>query len=494
MNRINNYLVLVLLAGIILFFVHRGQFEFAALVPVALLACWLVTVRGRLIYWALFAEFSLLTLPVTALRQFSLAFLLQLVFVVGEILNQLAGKKKLNYPKSSKFLFVFVALLAVTAKIRGFGIYALGGSSIGGMDYVVFGIRMAFIAFVLAYANTYRMDIKKMYRFVLIGTLVYFVFNMLIYFVPSTTFIVKKFCNVMFAGGGAEVVAEKISKGLTAERRIYSLYYVPFALMPYVMRQALFKKRIVLGAGCVLLAAMSGFRTAVVIVGSLFVFAELFIYKLNVSKAMLSGMIVVLFLGASWVALPMMDARIQRAYMVVPGFKSRVPITVSISAEGSTEWRENLYALCLKRLPQYLLVGRGVGDDLTVVYNRVVLRGNRGMSQAESAEFAYASHAYHLAIFELFIEYGGIAACFMLGAFFLLMRRGRFLLRKLGEKASSDEKYALACFVAMLAGVLTYFSSFAAGFLNMVMYGAVALAFVSYGRVAGGEGMDNEQQ
>lgn len=482
MNRINNYLVLVFLAGVILFFVHRGQFEFAALVPAALLACWLVTVRGRLIYWALFAEFALLTLPVTRLREFSLAFLLQLVFVAGELLNQLAGKKKLNYPKSSKFLFVFVVLLAVTAKVRGFGIYALGGSSIGGMDYVIFGIRIAFIAFAFAYANTYRMDIRKLYRFVLAGTLVYFAFNMLVYFVPSTTGLVTKFCNVMFAGGGSEVVAERIAKGQTSARRIYAFYYVPFALMPYVMRQTLLKKRILLGAGCVLLAALSGFRTAVVIVGTLFAISELFIYKLDFSKAILGAGLLVLFLGASWVALPMMDARIQRAYTVIPGFGNRGSADARLSAASSDEWRKNLYVVCIKNIPQYLLVGRGLGDDLTAVYDRVVIRGGRIRSPQEDAQWAYEMHAYHLAIFELFIEYGGIAAGFMLAAFLFLMRQGRRQLRKLGERATTDEKYALACFAAMLLGMISYFSGFSGGFLNMIMYGAVALAFVSHGR------------
>lgn len=489
MNRINNYLVLVILAGVILFFVSKGQFSFATLVPVSLLACWLLTVRGPLIYWVMFAEFALLTLPVTTLRQISLAFLLQLVFVGGEILNQLAGKKKLNYPKSSKFLFIFLILLAVTAKVRGFGIYMLGGSSIGGLDYIIFGTRIAFIAFALAYVNTYPMDIKKLYRFVLIGTLVYFAFNMLVYLFPATTGAVTKFCNVMFALGGSDV-AELIAQGAGATRRIYALYYVPFALMPYVMRQPALKKRILLGAGCMVLAALSGFRTALVIVVTLFAFAELVVYKMNVSKGLFITGLLVVFLGASWVALPLMDARIQRAYTIIPGFKDRASATSRLSAAGSDEWRMNLYAVCVKNMPQYLLVGRGLGDDLSVVYERVVIRGGQIMSPQEAAEYAYSMHAYHLAIFELFIEYGAIAGCLFLAAFFLLLRQGRLRLREFGGRASSDQQYALACFVAMLLGLVTYFSGISSGFLNMIMFGAVALAFVSYGRM---EGRDKQQ-
>jgi hypothetical protein len=466
MNKIGINIFLALAVGVILYLVSHGNLMMAAMVPGALIACRLVTVRGPLIYWAILLEFAQLQLPVSDLRNIRFSLIIEGLFVAGELLNLFAGKEKLRFGKSSKLIFLFCFILAVTAKIRGFGIYMLGGSSIGGLDYVTQITRFAFLGFVAAYVAQHGLNIRKVYIYALIGALIHLTLSLIALFMPEVGRLFASITSVAFYTGRF---------GEAGVKRIHALGDTTFVLMPFILCVKDFIRRHILVILCVLLAAFSSFRTAMLLVLVVFFFAELRIHGMNQSK--LTGYVILglILFGALWVVAPKLDWRIQRTLSSVPGLSSRMANEASRDASNSTEWRLELYATCLRHVPEYLLIGRGLGSSLGTTLNQL-------SAVDSSMDLFYEFRIYHLAILELLLDYGGLATVIFFAAFLTeLGAAGRRIKRHAEDDGSCYEKFATGCLLAVLISFLTFLSDFRSTYFHLLIFSYIACAGAGVG-------------
>lgn len=185
-----------------------------------------------------------------------------------------------------------------------------------------------------------------------------------------------------------------------------------------------------------------------------FLIAEIRIYKFTANKAIFSLIAGCVLLLGLWVAAPSLDSRMQRSLSVLPGFSGRVDYDALRSATDSTEWRVELYKICLTELHKYVFVGRGLGEKLTSIMQW--LQDSRLSGQRSF--YHYQAHSYHLASFELMIDYGVIPAGFLVGALLLNLRR---ILRR-RESFATDRSYesVQSLFIFTVISLLTYWSSF----------------------------------
>jgi hypothetical protein len=456
----------VLAVAFVLYAVGHGNFVMAGLFVAALIFCRVLTLRRKLIYFVLFAQFAGVALPVSFLRTMPVAIFVQMVYIVGEILHRSVGGKRLQWKKSDLYLLVFILFIPVIAGVRGFGIYGLGGSSIGGMDYINMIVLLLFMLISSAAVRDGLFDVEKGFRYMLIGAMVSASASLLVSLFPDSYRVVTQFIILPQTEVSEEGVGRMSAVGLLA-----------CMLMPYVMTRPAFKWRVVLALGCFALAGISGFRTWLVIVGVLYVSAEIYMYRLTVEKVCAGLILGLVLYGVIWIACPSLDMRIQRSLSVVPGFGGRVEVAASKAATESSEWRHEVYKLCVKNAPKYSIVGRGLGQSLSGAL--VFLESTR--RDIQFAIYHYEAHSYHLAIFTLLIDYGSLATLFFIASISVNIRKAwRFRTRL---NCDLYQKYAGVYLLVMAGTLLTIWSGFGGNPLYLLMSSFILLNAAEYSGV-----------
>lgn len=454
----------VLAVGFVLYVVGHGNFTMAMLFVAGLAACKLMTVRHNLIYWALFAGFSRLTLPVSVLRSLTIALLIQAIYVAGEILYRSLNRKTRQHWRDSDYMLLsFVLMLALTAKVRGFGIYALGGSSIGGVQYIEIAIQILFMLSAGIAVRTQSLDIHKCYRYILAGAALCAGASVVVSIFPSGYGAAARF----FKFPQIDLVNDAGMMG-----RISSLGNLACALMPFVLTRKKFISRVVLALGCVVLAALSGFRTWMIAVAGLYLMAELYLYRLNLNKVFAGVAGGLLLLGVVWVVAPTLDIRFQRSLSVIPGFETRILPEALDAALNSTDWRKQVYELCIQNVPNYLFVGRGLASSIGETLNWL---GSARLHGGE-AFYHYDAHSYHLAIFALLIDYGSVATILFFGAMLTTVCRMKTVRNAypLGYEAFTG-----SLFLFSIVATLTFWSGFSGTALELLMVGYILCNSIS---------------
>lgn len=437
----------------VLYLVGHGNFSFAALFVVGLLVCRMLTFRTALIYIILFIQFSRLSVPVSVIRNIPLVVILQLIYVAGEILaRSLHVGSRPKWTRADKLLLAFILYIPILAGIRGFGLYGLGGDSIGGMDYITLLVQLVFMLIASLNMREGNIDLKRCLKIMFAGAAVSAGAAALSALAPAVYGLVGRFFTV----------STEISEQAGARMRIPQLGIFALIAMPFAMMIPSARKRYLAVAGCLFLGIFSGFRTWMVSVLLLFVIAEIRIYKLTATKAIFSLIIGSFLLMSLWVAAPLLDSRMQRSLSVLPGFSGRVGYEALRSATDSTEWRVELYKICLDELHKYVIVGRGLGDKLTTIMKW--LQDSR-LSGQQSFHH-YQAHSYHLASLELMIDYGIIPAAVLVGVLLLNLRR----VLRLRQSLAADRSYesVRSLYIFTVVSLLTYWSSFRGTSLELI--------------------------
>lgn len=447
----------------IVFLMSRGQFMLAGLLAAALFAIRLLELNEKLIYWVLFFSASSIVAPVSALKTVPVSLFLQMLFVGKMILDWVLlpqKRQRLRFP--DYMLIGVVLLLMATAVVRGAGFYSLGSSGLGGAEYIerILGILFMLLASLLV--RTQNFSPKLCFLFILYGTLLKTILYFSAKVFPGLSGLISRFTDLPVGGWVSE-------EG--ASLRLPVLGGLAVAIIPFVMRRPKFTERVLLGGMCLVLSMMSGFRSGMVGIALLLVVAEIYMYRLTAIKCLIGAILGSSSLLAAWLLMPHLGFRVQRALVAIPGFVNRASDAQAIfDASASLEWRQDLYRVCLERLPDYFLIGRGFGDSVEDVVSMLAYFS----IGTPTAEVFFMTHAYHLAIFDLFIDYGGIVTLLLLLVLICSVIKNKRKKEMMGE----FEKYSVAYLIVALISFVTVWSNFHGRFLYISMAYIIISSFL----------------
>lgn len=294
-----------------------------------------------------------------------------------------------------RFIYLFVAVLAVTIAARGTGFRFLGDSRWGGMRYVEVFLTMLFVFVVLQLRLTprqWRVAIIAMSVLALLPTLADIVFILSDGAVYFHYYLIKH-------GAVGEALQASWSGGVTrfksAESGGMALLILPFVLFPPTARHLW--KYVLLVVGGIALLSITGFRLGIIRAAA-FVWIYFFLVlrghrvKLLVVSVLLAAAgLVLLFL-----LMPYLPLSVQRAFSFIP-FLNVDPL-VEMSAVGTTDWRLQVWKNALSEIPEYWLLGKGY------TYDPLVLASF--MENRTPMDWARIQVAYHNGLLSLLIGMG----------------------------------------------------------------------------------------
>lgn len=447
----------LILIGVVLFFVSKGQFVMAAVVTAAIPVMTLAHSPAK--WWMAAVVFANSGLRVPGVPGGMTVSLVASAGFIGLMLLEKAFSRNARTAGSVPqcFALAVTILLVGLASYRGWGLRFFGGSSWGGMQYVQLIIGLLFFS----YTRHIKLSEKQAQR------MIFFYFALAL--VPTAITFITRYIPAMsvlsyivnFQDLGAE-------GAVRADAQVSRIGFVsiPAVILGYwclFLFDRDFKiSAKVMGVGflALLLAGLSGHRVALVRIGlAAIVYAVLRWRKIPPAirtKAVVTGLVLLASVYIFSTALPL---GVQRTFSILPGI--RVDAVAARDAEGTSEWRVEMWRKMLPMIPEYLLIGRGMGYDLREAYGAFTLNSDKQSQHA----FFIATHTYHNGPLWAVIDLGGTGAVLLAGLLVTaLVRYGRRLSRSFPP--TSGAIYVV--FYAMLVSQIITFVSVYGGKQNIV--------------------------
>jgi len=359
-------------------------------------------------------------------------------------------------------LLMLVVVILVTVKANGgIGIRAFGSSVYGGKRYV--WLLMA----VAGYFALVAQPIARKIRSRLVGLhflcgLTSIVGNIAYTLGPSFYFLFLLFpVEWALQQAGADQVV-----GGNALTRISGMGPAAGAIQSWLLVrygiQGLFEARYPWRAGLFLLsivgAMFSGFRSSMVTLLLLLAFQFHFerLLRTRLFPIVLAGIVAAL-------AVVMMTAErlpmsLQRTLTFLP---IQVDPMVRRDAEGTIEWRVQMWKLLVKEIPQYFWVGKGYALDPTDMYLAAEAAKRGHLESFEGAKLAGDYHSGPLSLIIPLGIFGVIAFVWFLIAGFKVLQRNYLY----GDpELQRFNTFLISCFMARMAFFILFFGGFASDF------------------------------
>ncbi len=391
-------LVGLVYVGLLLFLVSKNMFLLALICSALPFAASLVVKRDVFFFLTLFVTMSLLGLPAIRVDTVSLGLIMQLFVVVFYVQDILIHHKKLERTGDVTlfFLWIFVINLFVTASVRGFGFYRLGGDMIGGMVYVQILLGFFFLMYLLGQRFSEKQIVRIFTVFVFCSFLPFLVQMAVVkipalmpmsdFFVFSKTRVSMALNDAVIGRSGRYETVVNFSYLLIC---IGSIFWVE-------------KKRILglLALVGVLLLLLSGFRRYALLSLLVLGAVNIMLAKSRIRAAFLWVGIAVCMILMLYLTASHLPHNIQRAVAILPGID--VTYDAARSGQGSNEWRMEIYEYCLEDISNHLLLGKGMLKTL----DETLFSLSYVMTHGKTPYYAFMAGNYHSGIFEQVLTFG----------------------------------------------------------------------------------------
>lgn len=406
------------LFGAILYFVSKGQFIFAALVVGLIPFLTLAREPGKWWLAAIMLTNSGLLTPGLG-TNLTLSLLASVGFIVLALLDRIFHRSKIALGNPQRLAGMLVVLLVCLASYRGWGLKILGSSSWGGMQYVQLLIGLLFFF----YSQQVKVEEKWLKR----ALLLYFGLSLLPAIITLSTQYVPALGVLEAIVKIQDLAQSDLSQG-TSLHRIGSLHFAAaslgyLAILLYDRNLKLSWKIIGMGVLSFIFAGMSGHRVAVarlVLMG--FIYTVIRWRKIPQAQRVKGIVAGICLLGSLYVFAQFLPLGFQRTLSILPGIS--ISAVASEDAQGTSDWRIEMWRKMLPMIPKYLLIGRGAGFDLKEAYGAYISASDR----TNQHDFFISTHSYHNGPLWAMIDLGGTGSVllfsFMIAA---LVRYGRRL-------------------------------------------------------------------
>lgn len=404
--------------GLLLLFISKGMFVFAALATLVPFGLMLVMQQQKIMMWALYASVLLLGVPGLSFDSISLGMFLQLATLGMFVLNMMIHAEQLSkIDFAGKVLLCFVVIIFVTANVRGFGLYKFGGNMIGGMAYVQILIGLLFYS----YLRVQNFSAKKVERLflVMVGlSAIPYIAQVGLGLSPSLMklgqfFVFNK--TRFFSSAGS------------LSGRYETAVNVSYLLICFGMILNAEKKRwgLALALLGVFFFLINGFRRYTVLSALILAGNYVLLSRNRIASFFLCCAMAIGGVGLIYLVAPSLSENMQRAISFLPGIK--VDAAALKDATGSTEWRLEIWEHAFADMHQYWLLGRGLLNSIQETMYQLSYIAQRGFADPL---YVYMTHNYHSGFLELLVDFGvfGLSA-FLLFCGSFLCKVGRQVLR-----------------------------------------------------------------
>ena len=335
-----------------------------------------------------------------------------------------------------KPLICFSAIIVLLMAVRGAGIRALGSSTWGGMVYVSLFIGILFYLL----ANGLRINTRQI-RWIIWGG----VFAGMV----GALLKIKGWSAAMEEGADTDVT--RITWVLPI---IQTTFPLVFALRG---RNTFFSSLLFLA--CLGVGGLAGFRSFIVGLIAMAFGYGLFKTRDRVRYCFIAGIVAVIM----WVGIIMISNHLplglQRTVSFIPG--TQIDAAVAKNAEGSIEWRLDIWSYCLSQAKQYLLSGRGVAFDVAETVSE--------LSISDIATYtpwlAFQTRSNHSGPLAILIDFGLPGFFVTLWLVIIIIKHFFRLARRVAGIETFEGRYALYLSVSIIwqwvAFYLVYGSSVA---------------------------------
>lgn len=382
--------------------------------------------------------------------------LLAQVLVIGFSVLLLSVRKLKFHPRFTEieFFMLLFGLLALQAYLRNpVGLNIFGGSSVGGKFYFTFAITLVASALMCGLIVNPK-ELKTALYLSVFGGLINFVVNIVGHFVP----VVGYWAGVSVVSDGDP--NERVDTGAAGRVLGLSIFSNNLALWISAFRnpmRAVFHPIwlpvILLSMGA---AALSGFRTAVILTGAIYLLG--IFYRGRVVQVVISLTLFGLALSLLAIvnAMAPLPPNIQRALTFLPGTWEQ---RYRDDAKGSTDWRVEMWeeALLTDRWIQNKVLGDGLGFTQRELNYQLALKGEQGNRIGvsgfdEAREGVLASGGYH----SVFVS--SVRTCGYIGAVVFIFAMGRAAIRshRLITRCRNTEWFPLALFFG-IPNIIAFF-------------------------------------
>jgi hypothetical protein len=333
----------------------------------------------------------------------------------------------LSAPSITLSLLAIGAVTLITAKLRGgFGLSALGASSVGGKGY--YFILAAIVGYFAFVSQTIPREHAKQYAgLFFLAAAITSAGSTLIYMAGPAFY----FLFLIFPAGYAAVQAMSDNPGsitraagLGVAANAAGCYF----LMRYGIRGILQKWwRVLLLLGLLAAGTMSGYRSHILMLGTIAVvlFVTEGLLRSPIFPALvLAGILGFLMLMPFTTHLP---KSIQRTLSFLP---IEVDSRVRMDAQSSLDWRFEMWRAVVPDLPKYIWLGKGFAQSPTEIYltQEAVRRG-----RAPGYQGAILSGDFHSGPLSIYVPFGSIGVLTFL-IFVFASIRGLYLNMRHGDE------------------------------------------------------------
>jgi hypothetical protein len=370
-------------------------------------------------------------------------------------------------------------VVVITAKFRGgLGFHAFGDESIGGKRYL--WIWVAIIGYFTLISQPILPQKRRLYvTLYLLGTVA-----MVIPFLAGYLGPVSYVVSVFFPGGSSTVPLQSDPMGVGNLERFGGLANASMAgvfvlIARYGIGGILDFRRIwrpLLFLACIVTCFFGGFRSIIILIaltmGLLFCFEGLL--RSRLMPVMVLGL--VLIGGLSVTFSDRLPLPVQRCLAIFP---LKLDPVARLSAEGSSEWRLEIWRFLLPQIPQYLFLGKGLTFDANDMAMNMTIANQVDSDPGGQANLAGDYHSGPLSVIITFGIWGCIAFLWFLVASIQVL----WANYKYGEpEIKKLNSFLIAYFIAKTALFLFIFGGFHSDFVGFV--GVIGLSISLNGGVA----------
>lgn len=370
----------------------------------------------------------------------------------------------ISAPSLAVTLLLLLGVVLMTAQLRGgFGLRVLGSSTYGSKAY--FYVIMAVLGYFALVSRSFPVEKARRFfgYFYLSGTTA--VVSNVIYWIPSLWIL-----YLVFPAGLALTQAQADFSGTNSAVRLGGFSVAAAFLTHYMLARwgargmfslKHFWRPLIFVAVCAV-GLLGGYRSVLLLIALLFVV----VYLLEGLLFTRFTLALILAAGLGYVALIPSASKLpfsaQRALSFLP---LDVDPAARMDAQGSWEWRVQMWQALAPELPNYKWLGKGYSLNPTEMF-LVEQSVRRGLAPAYSSSLYNGD--YHNGPLSVYVPFGipGVLAfvAFIVAAFRALY----FNYRYGNEQIRGFNRFLLAFFVAKLIFFLTIFGAFAADLATFI--------------------------
>jgi O-antigen ligase len=348
-----------------------------------------------------------------------------------------------------------LAVVLITAGIHGgIGLRSLGSSVVGGRYYyyLIAGV-LSYFAFA---SQIIPLDhVQTVLRMLFLPALLNAVSTVIYYAGPAFYFLYLVF---PVAAAGVQAAAEQSGAlvrfvGFSSAANFVALY----VMARYGIRGILQKWWRVLFLIVLLVVSMlGGYRSTLILL--ILVLMALFVLEGLLRSPIFPALLLIGTLGlvALFPLAGKLPGSIQRSISFIPGL--RIDSAIRMDAEGSTNWRLEIWKTLLPDLPKYVWLGKGYSLDPTDIYltQQAVLRG-----RAADFEGSLLTGDYHSGPLSVYVPFGSFGFLAFV-TFLITSLRGTYRNYIYGrEELRTVNRFVFALFLVKIFFFLFVFGAFA---------------------------------